>query len=281
MKPVIRHHQETDPALLYIIKGSYSEDYSPARRMHSHSFVEIHYAVRGRSTCDVENERIITEPDTLVIYNAEEFHAENPLPGEEVSFYSIALNHFKNEDLPDNHLIHDLHSHAVHLGRFAPLFRELIRSLFHESKAEKQSAVNTCSLQLMTSIIRTLLDETEELRRKESKTDSEYAAERIRQYICYHFDEDITLESIASIMHTSVSTVSHAFRRHMQLSPLQYLQRIRIGEAQTLLGSSDLSIREIAIRVGYNSPENMYLAFRKHTGMSPSEYRTSQKQLQG
>ena len=81
-------------------------------------------------------------------------------------------------------------------------------------------------------------------------------------------------------MHSSTSTVSHSFRKELGISPIQYLQRIRIGEAQTLLGSSDLSIRDIALRVGYNSAENMYLAFRKHTGMSPSRYRDAQKHLQ-
>jgi AraC-like DNA-binding protein len=56
-------------------------------------------------------------------------------------------------------------------------------------------------------------------------------------------------------------------------SPMQYLLRRRVGEAQTLLITTDLPIAEIAGRVGYDTQSYFNLQFTRHVGMPPKRYR--------
>ena len=134
-------------------------------------------------------------------------------------------------------------------------------------------------LSLILQIVLDLLDENGEYL-PDPQSETAYAANRIRNYLTWHFEEDLSVRKIGNALNMSPSTVAHVFRDYMGISPFQYLQQIRIGEAQTLLITTDLSIRDIALRCGYNSAENMYVAFRKSTGMSPSRYRMSQHSLQ-
>ena len=276
-----RYHFSDQMKLHYIIKGFSNPAHIPARRFHRHPFLEIHFAVRGKCIIHVEKEEIITSPGQLVIFNPDDFHAENIYGDEEAEFYSIAFSGLQCAGLPKDHLTAAEMTHAVFLDRYEPLFRTLSDALYHETKSSEDAGTPVVHhmTSLMAQIIFSAL-ESSGSQLSDQSAPSEYVSERIRRYLCYHFEEDITLEKLASVMNTSPSTISHIFKRHLGISPIQYLQRIRIGEAQTLLGSSDLSIQEIALRTGYNSPDHFYLIFRKNTGMSPIQYRKLQKNIQ-
>ena len=56
-------------------------------------------------------------------------------------------------------------------------------------------------------------------------------------------------------------------------SPIQYLLRRRIGEAQTLLITTDYSITENAGMVGYDTQSYFNMQFTKHVGMPPKKFR--------
>ena len=74
-------------------------------------------------------------------------------------------------------------------------------------------------------------------------------------------------------LHISPYYLSHVFKQMSGYSPVQYLLRRRIGEAQTLLITTDLSITRIAELVGYDTQSYFNLQFTKNVGMSPGKFR--------
>ena len=85
--------------------------------------------------------------------------------------------------------------------------------------------------------------------------------------------EPITLQSMGEALHISPYYLSHVFKQMSGYSPVQYLLRRRIGEAQTLLITTDLSITRIAEMVGYDTPSYFNLQFTKNVGMPPNKFR--------
>ena len=73
--------------------------------------------------------------------------------------------------------------------------------------------------------------------------------------------------------------VAHVFKDEMGTSPMQYVMHRRMGEAQTLLMDTNLSIGDIADCLGYTNPWNFSTAFGKCVGMTPSQYRQSFRQM--
>jgi len=67
------------------------------------------------------------------------------------------------------------------------------------------------------------------------------------------------------------------FEKWVGESPQQFHTRCRIDEARRLLNQDNLSISEIALRVGFHDPRYFSRVFKQVSGMPPSQYAASQK----
>ena len=95
----------------------------------------------------------------------------------------------------------------------------------------------------------------------------------VRSRLDASYDETITLAALAREFHISSFHLAHAFKAAYGYAPLQYITRRRIGEAQTLLITTDLSITRIAEMVGYDTQSYFNLQFTKNVGMPPNKFR--------
>ena len=92
-----------------------------------------------------------------------------------------------------------------------------------------------------------------------------------------HFDQPLTAPGLASRFGFSTSHFTSLFLQHTGHSPIDYLIRVRISRACSLLDMTSLSIQEIAARTGYGDPYYFSRIFKKVTGLSPKSYRSSSK----
>ena len=89
----------------------------------------------------------------------------------------------------------------------------------------------------------------------------------------------ITIEQLSQAVALSPFYLIRLFRRTYKQTPHQYLIQRRIARAKELLSSSDLSITEICVDVGFESLGSFSALFRKSVGISPSAYRTSSQNM--
>ncbi len=97
-----------------------------------------------------------------------------------------------------------------------------------------------------------------------------------KQIMGERYNEEFSMESIAKIIGLNYTTFRIEFKKYTGLSPKSYIEGLRINHAKALLKDTDLSSKEIAYQVGYNTPYYFCLTFKKKTGMTPSEYRKPQ-----
>ena len=96
----------------------------------------------------------------------------------------------------------------------------------------------------------------------------------IKQYMELHYMEGIGLDSISEQFDFSPYYLSRIFHQQVGVSFIDYLTDIRISNAKRLLiKNKNLSIKEIASRVGYSSPQHFHKLFLKRVGKTPLEYR--------
>lgn len=106
------------------------------------------------------------------------------------------------------------------------------------------------------------------------------AAYAMARFIDAHYTEDIFLSDIAESVHLTSSHAIHVFKPVFGISPMQFLSNRRIGQAQHLLLTTELSASRIASEVGISNVNYFYTVFKKLVGLSPVSYRTDfQKQL--
>lgn len=95
----------------------------------------------------------------------------------------------------------------------------------------------------------------------------------IKDYLETNFQISLTLDTIALDCHGSVSNLQRTFKSITGLSPTQYLQELRLSHSQTLLQQTELSIKAIAFRVGFNSDTYFNTLFKKRFHQTPQIFR--------
>ena len=91
-------------------------------------------------------------------------------------------------------------------------------------------------------------------------------------YILTHLDERLTIEDLSKMAYMSKSSFFRAFRNEMGISPIDFINGERIKLAVCLLKRKELSIRQIALRCGFNSASYFTRMFKKHYGVSPVSF---------
>ncbi|WP_438445345.1 helix-turn-helix domain-containing protein [Gorillibacterium sp. sgz5001074] len=86
--------------------------------------------------------------------------------------------------------------------------------------------------------------------------------------------EPLTVDGLAELVHFHPNYFIAFFKKHMGISPMQFVQRQRLEEAKRLLGSTELPVSEIAAAVGMDFM-NFSKQFKRAIGLSPSVYRSS------
>jgi AraC-like DNA-binding protein len=90
-----------------------------------------------------------------------------------------------------------------------------------------------------------------------------------------YLNPDIDASTLASELGISVHYLSQVFSQEMQTTFYSYINDARIDAAKEILKTSDNTVLEIALSVGYNTRSSFYNAFKKRTGMTPSKFKTS------
>lgn len=97
----------------------------------------------------------------------------------------------------------------------------------------------------------------------------------IAYYIHSHYDEDLSLDSLADHFFLSSCYLSHQFKKVTGFTLINYIQQVRINRARDLLLSTDRPISEIAQSCGFQSFSQFNRIFRQIYGQSPSAMRAN------
>ncbi len=101
----------------------------------------------------------------------------------------------------------------------------------------------------------------------------EGAVGEVKRYLEAHFNEDITRNEIEKLVHLNRDYINREFKQSTGYTLMEYIQYYRVRMAKTYLRESDMTVSEIGLAVGYDSPAYFAKIFKKRTGMTPVEYR--------
>lgn len=265
---------ENQPRLLYVSEIRPDASAHP-RVMHAHAdAVELILICSGSSEYLIHDKKVVIKAGDLLVYNAGVVHDEVSGPDMEVGSYCVGVGGLHMPGLRENALISDEKGYVFPTGRYFEDMKELFVMMFRNLAAGEPHAELFCT-SLMHALLVSVLTVTEGVgETRENPTDEPHIlGSRIKDYIDRHYMEPITLQSMGEALRISPYYLSHVFKQMSGYSPVQYLLRRRIGEAQTLLITTELSVARIAEMVGYDSQSYFNLQFTKNVGMPPSRYR--------
>lgn len=221
---------------------------------HSHGYWEFIYFLRGCGRVEMPHARFRPQQYHLMVYPPGLSHAEisDPVAPEETVFFQVEV------------------TGAVPMG--APLLlpdpHGDLRWLCEQMAAEQTDGDEELSLLYLQAFLHLV-----ERAWQRGIAYSPDLVEIARQYLHANFAQPVTLEQLAIVAEVSATHLSHRFTAGVGMSPMRYLQRLRVDEAQRLLATTALPIQQIARNVGYGDALYFTRVFTRVIRQTPTAYR--------
>lgn len=173
---------------------------------------------------------------------------------------------------------------AVHLGACDYLLkpvdadeleasvRRAIRQIETERKLEELAAAQPQPEQAETE------EEADTAPEEGENSQTALVMAHVRRYLEDNYMFDLSLDSVGEILHISPAYLSAQFKKYQKMNFLDCLTELRINAAKELLADPFRSSAEVASMVGYEDASYFARAFKKRTGMTPTQYRRQASQ---
>jgi len=105
-------------------------------------------------------------------------------------------------------------------------------------------------------------------------------AQKVTESITYmkqHLDQHTTAASLAALANLSESHYRSLFKRQIGYAPMDYFVRLRMHKACQFLDTTNLNVKEIAAKVGYEDPLYFSRVFKAVVEVTPTQYRLIHK----
>ena len=263
-------YEEIAPGDEYPTKGHADGYYFDLKKGRVLNEYQLLYLTEGEGVFESTNQRPtrIKEGDLFLLFPGV-WHSYHPLPMRGWKSYWIG---FKGRNVDDR----------VRAGFLSPTkpiyhvgFSSLIVNLYDEAmKTAREEAAY--SQQTMAGIVNHLVGLMYSLERNRvlSKDLGHVdMVNRARLRIRESLESDLTIQQVAEEMGISYSNFRKLFKEFTGIAPAMYQQELRLQRAKEMLSTTDMSIKEIAYRLNFESPDYFSSKFKIKTGRKPSDFR--------
>ena len=257
------------PSLLYATKQIVAAS-AVTRAVHRHArFTEMLYVYQGAGQYVAGGYSYAIRTGDVLLYNQGDLHEVTSSLHHEIGTYCFGLSNLRLGRLAEGHFSDPEHGFVRPAADEIDHIQSLCELIYRH--AERHSAYAD---ELVSHLLPALVLLSANLPPDERAADQPHnlvLANRIRQYIGTHFTEQLTLEDIGQALSMSPYHLAHIFKDMTGMSPIHYMIRCRVGEAQNLLISTDYSATQIAAIVGYANVNHFNAIFAKLVGLPPIE----------
>ncbi|GAB3056047.1 helix-turn-helix domain-containing protein [Virgibacillus ainsalahensis] len=172
------------------------------------------------------------------------------------------------ENLLDQHQWKETKQIELNLFDAGKVRQLLRRMLYEQSQGE---AINLVAMKIyLAELLLILL----RIRKEPYITDANILrAQRLRKYIDTNYFEVADANDISQKLGISTRHVNSIFKEQYDITPMQYLNEVRMEVAKKLLMETDNDIASICFEVGFESLSTFYRRFKEFTHLSPNKYR--------
>lgn len=255
---------------------------------HTHDYIELLYIVRGSFEQIMLGEAVRFQTGDVIITDQNLSHADL-VSGEEdsaVLFISLQADYLHQllslnpvENVLSSYFFRALrrqqnlqsylHLETRHPSSQIPVILErLMEEDYHNLPGS--SMIASGNLIRLFSYLCT--DYTLQLHESGPESKERLLLYEVERYIHLHYDT-VTAVELEQIFHYHRNYFNLLLQKYIHMSFIEYLKQVRMHAAAQFLTTTDLPIKEIAARIGYQNSSFFYDLFKKQYGRTPREYR--------
>lgn len=244
--------------------------------LHRHpGFAEVIYVYEGHGKYRVGNTMYELKPGDVVIVDRNVWHGEEPFLNERNITFTCAMKNIRKDGEVSAIMLNGRTSAVLEFepGSSVEKLMQVIQEQYNREDVNKPVCNGLCSVLLNIIYERQLREkEQERIPNSDSSRKAPYI-DKIVEYLDENYRDVADLKEIGNHFGLNHYYLAHLFKDEMNISPMKYVMRRKIGEAQNLLMNTDAKITEISDALGFSSSGHLYTTFKKYVGVTPKEYR--------
>lgn len=255
---------------------------------HWHYYVELLYCLSGKAQVFIAGSSYNFEIGDMVLINSREVHSVFSTTDDNIEYivvkfdpnvlYSTSTTVFESKYVFPFTLIKSTHQKVFTNEELKETF---IPRLLHEIVMEDNNRRYGFELSIRNNIssvflwiLRNWYDRGLDLNIGVNINENSLGKlQRIFDYVDKNYMNEISAESVADICNMSYSYFSRFFKAKVGKAFSNYLNYVRITEAEKLLISTDLNVTEIAMEIGYTSTSYFIQQFKRYKNLSPKQFK--------
>ncbi|MBQ7383262.1 MAG: helix-turn-helix domain-containing protein [Clostridia bacterium] len=240
---------------------------------HLHSHIELGILLEGKTDITIDSKKYTLEAGDMFVCFPNQVHGFKTLEKEYYILFIFnpeIISEFSNlffTKLPKTGIIRN----AAENSELRDII-QLLANTYRSSDTHKTLAVKGYLLILFSKIL-------EELELNDIQSGDIKLIGAILNYCSKNYNQPLSLSILERELHISKFYISHTLSNKLHISFNDYINSLRIMNACKLLQSTKKSVTEISEAVGFNTLRTFNRAFIKHTGTTPSKYRTQKSPL--
>ena len=284
----LNQHEPQKPQLAIFDLHSYlNKNYVNTTKPHIHSYYQIIWFQSGKGKHYVDFKEYDISGDAIFFIAKNQVHYFD----HRLSYKGIML-HFneaflrKDDDVADNFLSSNLFNNPYQQPSccVGSSINKLLQEYIQLIKNELQNEEAFGKEELLRAYLKAFLIQVQRGKNKFEKNNPDvpllFDEKRIQltrftNLINQHYKKGLTVAEYADLMHISLKTLSNLTGQLLNKTPSLMIQERIILEAKRLLLYSNLNINQVGYRLGFDDPSYFVKYFKKHTKISPSEFRKS------
>ncbi len=235
----------------------------------AHSPLELTYVDKGALHSVADGRDLLLNQGDLVIYGPDQWHMQYADVDMSPSFITVTFDLVG--DYPTG-----LINHRFPIPQTAvPILQRMLRELDRMDAYSPDMIL--CLLQ--TLLLELLRDQESpagaKLRTTNAVNSENEIIRRAQQYISEHVREKLTVPLVARHVDVSPSYLTALFRKNLQISPGEYVRRIKLQESKQMIREDNMNFTEIAAALQYSTVHHFSRQFKDKFGITPTEYAKS------
>ena len=229
----------------------------------SHPMAELLYVDKGSLHSVADGQDLHLQQGDMVLYAPDQWHMQYADPDQAPQMVTIGF------------WARGVRWDALCNRRFQP--DQEITTLVRQILREQQQGNDDSIFSLLTLLLLHLQrSEVKEVTGIQPVVSGENTIIRnAQQFVQEHVEEKLTVPVVAERIGVSASYLTALFHKHLQLSPGEYIRRIKLGRSKQLIREGQMNFTQISESLQYSTVHHFSRQFKQMFGMTPTEYAKS------
>ena len=235
----------------------------------AHPMLELTYVDQGSLHSVADGQDLLLKQGDIAIYGPNQWHMQYADIGVAPRYVTLSF------DLNGVDISALLNRKFTAPQQVVILLQQMLREQERMDEYSNDMIISQLSLLLVLLLRKAASPVDSKLQTSNAVHSENQIIRQAQQYITAHIREKLSVPLVARQVDVSPSYLTALFHKNLQISPGEYIRRIKLQESKQMIRENDLNFTEIAAALQYSTVHHFSRQFKEKFGITPTEYAKS------